>query len=104
MLSGYVCDSEPVMGVVQVISMKLACCSGQRVAVTCLQEVDLWQCAGWALVELLLPCVGCCANAGGSALVLACGSASDKTDGWFSRKGGDTFLMVFKLRWRIVGF
>lgn len=25
-------------------------------------------------------------------------------DGWFSRQGGDTFLMVFKSRWRIVGF
>jgi len=39
--SGCVGDSERVMGVVQVICMKLACCSGQRVAVTCLQEVDL---------------------------------------------------------------
>jgi hypothetical protein len=48
--------------------------------------------------------VGCCVNAEGFALVLTCGSASDMTDGWFSQQGGDTFLMVFKSRWRIVGF
>jgi hypothetical protein len=39
-------NSEPVMGDAQVICRKLACCSGQRVAVTCLQEVNMWQCAG----------------------------------------------------------
>jgi hypothetical protein len=83
---------------------KFACCSGKSVAVICLQEVDMWQCAGWALVKLLLPCVGCCANAGESALVLPYGSASDMADEWFSQKGGDTFLMVFKSRWRLLGF
>jgi hypothetical protein len=37
---------------------------------TCLQEVDMWQCARVALVELLLHCVGYYANAKGPALVL----------------------------------
>jgi hypothetical protein len=97
-------NSELVMGAAQVICRKLACCSGKSVAVICLQEVDMWQCAGWALVKLLLPCVGCCANAGESALVLPYGSASDMVDEWFSQKGGDTFLMVFKSRWRLLGF
>jgi len=53
MLSGYVCDSEPVMGVVQVISMKLACCSGQRVAVSVLAG-HWWSCCClvWVAVRM----------------------------------------------------
>lgn len=56
-----------LMGAAQATCLKIACCSGQWGAVLCLQCLYMWQGAGWALVELLHACVGCCAVAGGPA-------------------------------------